>query len=662
MTFLQPWFLIALPLIALPIIIHLLNLRRHRKVEWGAMMFLLAATRQRRGHTRLRHFLILLSRVLAVTGLIFIVTRPLAGRWFGLLAGRPDTVVVVLDRSASMSQQDLQTGATKRSVAVDQIATSLERAGAPRNLVLIESTGQAPRALGGPQALRELPEAGATDGSANVATMLQSALDYITANNAGRTDVWVCSDLQAGDWNAEGGRWSALRSAFLDLKQPVRFHLLTYAESAADNLAVRVLKMRREKGTSSDKLVMDIQVRRPQGGAPRQLPLNVVVDGARSTVDVELTGDVLLLTDHAVAVDSDRTSGWGKVELPQDANPRDNVYYFAYGDAVNQRAVVVSDELGSAWPLELAAAPMRESGPSAVETITSGDLASLAWDKTSLILWQAPLPSGDALAQVEKFVASGGNVIFFPHSGDDEQTVFGNKWGAWERVAADVEQSVETWRGDSGLLANSAAGLPLPVNGIEVRDFRQLTGSHQPLARLVGGATLVARVPTDRGGVYFMSTLPQDPYSTLSRDGIVFFVMVQRALQQGSERLVGNQFGELDRVPWPSESGNVTTIDAWPEAQVSTEQPYVAGIYQRADRWIARNRPVSEDQGGTLRTDQLETLFAGLNYRIVQDTMQATRSLVAEIWRVFAVLLILALIAEAALCLPDVRPTKAVGS
>ena len=261
MTFLQPWLLWALPLAALPIIVHLLNLRRHRKVEWGAMMFLLQATRQRTGHTRLRHLLILLARAIAVAGLILVISRPMAGRWFGLLGGRPETVIVVLDRSASMAQQDIQSGQSKRALAVQQIASAVERAGPPRDLVLVESSGRPPQRLSSAAALREMPETGATDAAANLPAMLQQALDYIVANRSGRTDIWICSDLQATDWMAEAGQWPALRSGFAELKQPIRFHLLTYPQRPTNNLAVRMLNLRRQPSGDHDQLLMDIELR-----------------------------------------------------------------------------------------------------------------------------------------------------------------------------------------------------------------------------------------------------------------------------------------------------------------------------------------------------------------------------------------------------------------
>jgi hypothetical protein len=660
MTFLDPLLLWGLPLAALPIIVHLLNLRRHRKVEWGAMMFLLQATRQRRGHTRLRHLLILLARVLAVAAVIFVISRPMAGRWFGLLGGRPETVIVVLDRSASMAQQDLQSGQSKRSLAVEQIATALERAGTPRHLVLIESGARPPQLLDGPGALREVPETGATDGAANLPAMLQQALDYIVANRAGRTDIWVCSDLQASDWMPEAGQWPALRSGFAELKQPVRFHLLTYPQRPEQNRSVRVLKLRRQRDENKDQLVMDIEIRREGDDQTTNVPVGIVLDGARSVVDVPLSGDAVRLTDHLVPLDRQRESGWGKVELPNDGNPRDNVFFFTYGKSLARRAVVVSDEPGSAWPLRLAAAPPQQQGTSEAQVLTTADVDSIPWEQTSLLLWQAPLPTSDRQPRLREFIAAGGSVIFFPPADDDAQSFMGISWSGWERLPADDQQAIEQWRDDSGLLVHGDAGDPLPVNRLDVTDYRGIQGNGEPLARLRGGQPLLVRVPTDQGGVYFCATLPQRPYSNLAHEGIVFFVMVQRALFEGAQRLLAAQFGEIGSFPTPAANDAWQRIEGWQEGSLSTEQRLVAGVYQAGDQLLARNRPATEDTTGTVTVEQLDRSLAGLNYRLVQDTVQGGRSLVAEIWRAFVGLMLLALIAEAFLCLPDVRPKKLV--
>ena len=81
--------------------------------------------------------------------------------------------------------------------------------------MLIDSATNKPRELESIDELPRLPSTGPASASADIPGMLQAARDYIKANKAGRTEIWICSDIRANDWNAESGRWQALRDAFL---------------------------------------------------------------------------------------------------------------------------------------------------------------------------------------------------------------------------------------------------------------------------------------------------------------------------------------------------------------------------------------------------------------------------------------------------------------
>ena len=137
MSFLQPLLLAGLPLALLPLIIHLINRHRHRTVEWAAMLFLLDARKMNKGMARLRQILILSMRVLAVAMLIFAASRPLSGGILALTGGKADTVIVLLDRSASMEQQILETGESKRLAALDKLTDLLEKTGQSLSLIHI---------------------------------------------------------------------------------------------------------------------------------------------------------------------------------------------------------------------------------------------------------------------------------------------------------------------------------------------------------------------------------------------------------------------------------------------------------------------------------------------------------------------------------------------
>ena len=94
----------GLPLVAAPVIIHLINLLRHRKVEWAAMELLLASQKKYRTRVLLKQLLLLLLRVAAVLGVVLALAQP---RWTNalgqLLGGGRTTHLVLLDDSFSMA-------------------------------------------------------------------------------------------------------------------------------------------------------------------------------------------------------------------------------------------------------------------------------------------------------------------------------------------------------------------------------------------------------------------------------------------------------------------------------------------------------------------------------------------------------------------------------
>ena len=251
--------------------------------------------------------------------------------------------------------------------------------------------------------------------------------------------------------------------------------------------------------------------------------------GARSEVTVELAGAQAELKDHRIPLEKGRDRGWGRVSIPADANPADNDFWFVFEQPAPRRAVVVVEDPAAARPLELAASispdPLLKC---AAEVVAAGQLAAVDWDQVSLLLWQAPLPDPQVSKQVQAFVDRGGSAIFFPAHVAGAGEIFGVRWTSW--VDQKAEAPVESWRGDEDLLAHTASGQPLPVGQLQIRKYCGLSGEVTPLATLRGGAPLLARVTTSRGAAYFCATTPAPADSSLATSGVVFYVLVQRAL------------------------------------------------------------------------------------------------------------------------------------
>ena len=68
----------GLPLVAAPVLIHLINLLRHRRVRWAAMELLVASQKKYKTRILLRQLLLLALRTAAVAGIVLALAQP---RW-----------------------------------------------------------------------------------------------------------------------------------------------------------------------------------------------------------------------------------------------------------------------------------------------------------------------------------------------------------------------------------------------------------------------------------------------------------------------------------------------------------------------------------------------------------------------------------------------------
>jgi len=674
MAFLNPLWLLALPLIALPIVIHLLNQRRHRTIQWGAMQFLLTAKRMNRGIARLKQILIMAARMAAIAGLILAVSRPLSSGWVGsITGGQPETIIVLLDRSASMQQQTT-TGESKLKSGLSKIVAALQTMGDRRPVVLIESGQPSPLTLDQPTDLLDHPRTGPTEASADIPVMLQTALDYIVQNQTGRTDLWVLSDAAANDWNPDSSRWRALQSSFAKL-EGVRFQVLQYPEPPTNNLAITIDQVRRQisaDNPNAAELLLDLTVvGRATNGS---VPLTFNINGLRSVYDLELSGDTTTLIGHRIPIDQEMDSGWGSVQLPYDENESDNTAYFAFAPEPIRRTVIVAEQATTTRAMQLAAATAPVAGVEhEVQLLTPEQTALIDWQSTALLVWQAPLPDEDLARILHRFLENGRSILFLPPTETNGKDFAGWQWGAWSEVNRQG-QAVRYWNSDEDLLSRTRNGQPLPVNELRFYQYAQLQAidpsqssadGWQPattLAQLDDGATLLQRCKTGGGTIYFLTTWPVGTHSSLDREGVTLFVAMQRALAAGIDTV--GRAKSLAAGSLPAQS-----VNDWPRVLSNAEDQWLggrslrSGVYGDQNQWIALNRPLAEDRSRSLSRPEIEDVLTGLDFQIVEDQVGSGRSLASEIWRLFVIAMGLALIAEAVLCLPPkVSPTSAANT
>jgi len=110
LSFMSVSFLVAGAVCALgPVLIHLLNRRRHRTIHWAAMEFLRQAINKRRRVLNLRDWLLLSIRTLAVLLFGLALARPYFAReQQSVDATQPLHAIVIIDNSLSMAYETLE--------------------------------------------------------------------------------------------------------------------------------------------------------------------------------------------------------------------------------------------------------------------------------------------------------------------------------------------------------------------------------------------------------------------------------------------------------------------------------------------------------------------------------------------------------------------------
>ncbi len=100
--------------------------------------------------------------------------------------------------------------------------------------------------------------------------------------------------------------------------------------------------------------------------------------------------------------------------------------------------------------------------------------------------------------------------------------------------------------------------------------------------------------------------------SNLARGGIVLYVLVQRALEQGSLSLTSTSDFVANHDVF-QEDASAWTLVAGETKSLSTEYGLRSGVYSNQERLAAVNRPTTEDQTLVVPDEQLTELFQGLS-------------------------------------------------
>lgn len=197
---------------AAPIIIHLINRLRYRRVRFAAMEFLLSSEQRNRRRILFEQLLLLLLRILMVLLILALVGRfVLDAQQLTLFRGAKSHHVVILDDSGSMQDRlgDGTAFAAARSVVEKIVAEGAQRPGTQKfTLILLSRPGETIAGL----SERDIDDALLDEVSTRLSDLqcTHRALDLVSGMDAARDrliddqsavkHLHVISDFRQDDW------------------------------------------------------------------------------------------------------------------------------------------------------------------------------------------------------------------------------------------------------------------------------------------------------------------------------------------------------------------------------------------------------------------------------------------------------------------------------
>lgn len=687
--------LFGLAAAALPLLVHLFNLRQPRTVDFSSLAFLKALEKSTMQRVRIKQWLLLALRMLAIAALVLAFARPtLTGNLAGTVGQAQTAWGLVVDNSLSMTLRDGQGAYLEQA---KNLATGVtETMGADDEIFLMTTSravANAPTAYDSRDAARDALDAiEAQPGGASVARSVARAAETLQDTEPLNKEIYVFTDAQ--------------QTTLAD----------SLAAQGPDGVGVTLIPVGNRE--HANVAVTDAQVmsRIAEVGQPVRMkatlahygsePLNgyvasVFLDGERVA-----QATATLQPDQETTVEFTATPqqrGWlaGTVEIEDDAFAHDNTRHFTLHVPRERELLVVRGGEQRTDYLELALSPELVQGRVAfrTETINETELAATslgAYDAVALV-GPTSLSSGEVSA-LARYVDAGGGLLFFPSNqarandynalftqlGGGEFSGFSGSLGGPRSIASfdrvDLEHPLF-----EGIFGPTQDGESAEVESPDVyfaMNYSPRGGASQTLIELSNGFPFLHEIRHGSGVVLVTAVAPDPQWSDLPVRGL-FIPLLYRSMfyLSAGESVAGEQLtvgtpGEL-RITRAPEAGPLRLMgpdgtERTPEQRslfgatlLQTESELrTPGIYdvragEELVRRVAFNLPPEESDPRTYGPEEAAQALSevlGANVRVLEASQAGDAPSIAEalqqqrmgteIWNVFLLLALGFLVTE----------------
>lgn len=407
MTFLNPYFLFGLFAVAVPVIIHLFNFRKYKKVYFTNVRYLKEVKQETKKKSQLRHLIILVLRILAIASLVFAFAQPyipLARQQTNPKA--VNYISIYIDNSYSV-----QAEGGKGSLLEEAKAKAMEIASAYRNADHFQILTNDFEARHLQFFNRE--EFSAMLRDIDFSPVRRGLADIITRQSESFSDVkgsshmaYIISDFQKSTSHIEQ----------INPDTSCAYYLIPVTANKTDNLSIDSCWFESPVHLSGQKVKLYVSVRNNAGTVAEKVPLKLIINNTQKAVssfDIapnSTAGTVITYVDKEPGIHH------GMLEITDNPVTFDDRFYFSYDIHTSLPVLCLNGTQSNIYLNSL----LAEDSAFTFNNVSVNQVDYNALASYNLIIMnEIPDVSSGLSEELRKFVSNGGHLLVIPSADMD---------------------------------------------------------------------------------------------------------------------------------------------------------------------------------------------------------------------------------------------------
>ena len=527
MSFNHPEFLYGLFALLIPVIIHLFNFRRYKKLWFSNIEFLKNITAETRKQNKLKHLIVLMLRLFAIAFIVLAFAGPEWGK-----AGKNQNKAgeklraVYIDNSFSMMAEG-KNGQLFHE-AINKTQELIKQSTRETRFALLSNEASGGKnTLNKEAAYSKLQQMAISPAYRKMSSVIQSGLNLVKEKETGKYELFLYSDFQKNAFDAENFPADSLGNYyFIPLEQGRNSNI--YVDSCWITTPVLI------PGKHAELM---IRMKNVSGENYEKVPLTVSINGQQKAVaGVNLKAGSTEIVKVSFLLEN---AGWhkGLIEIEDYPITFDDRLYFSFHIKQNLKVLEVYDKKAST-ALQL----FYQSD--SVFQFEKVNYRRIDYNKLNnfklIILNGLPSYSSGLLKQLNSYQVNGGNILLIPQAETNltEENKFLSRFQAGKITGLDTAKSrVVRIKRSNELFKESISKIPenadLPTVNRHFRFKYLISSGMESLVSLLNGDDFLLKKHSGNGQLFLLSVPLDESFSNFSRQALFVPVMYGTVVSGG---------------------------------------------------------------------------------------------------------------------------------